>query len=365
MTGEAYDATGETVLPVENPGSFNVPAGSYQYQIVANEAGDWDISSASMTDKLSGSYMQFVGYVRVNAYQIEANAPAANLTDTQVIANLSARKPAKTVWVKVDGHTSFTFTPEEIGLEGQYAYLLTYYAQPVNVEHVTQVVVSNSFELSGVVGPAGNPYTLADVKVNASVVVEGTNSFSAEKFSWYYAPPQDSTEDFANGALYWVIKIDGNLIPAGTRLRDMTSGTTHYIRRGSLAGIYTGSLGEKTVTDYDDLPELESSGKLTELTTDAYTTESTGTSLTIRLLQNVKLGAGQSLYAIVKTSPSTVPTGIRETKTFNNTLKSSFDGTNWIDHNMVSQVLCGSNGLYATNLFEILLSSRTIIFLNP
>lgn len=346
MTGEAYDATGETVSPVENPGSFNVPAGSYQYQIVANEAGDWDISSASMTDKLSGSYMQFVGYVRVNAYQIEVNAPAANLTDTQVIANLSARKPAKTVWVKVDGHTSFTFTPEEIGLKGQYAYLLTYYAQPVNVEHVTQVVVSNSFELSGVVGPAGNPYTLADVKVNASVVVEATNSFSAEKFSWYYAPPQDSTEDFANGALYWVIKIDGNLIPAGTQLRDMTSGTTHYIRQGSLAGIYTGSLGEKTVTDYDDLPELESSGKLTELTTDAYTTESTDTSLTIRLLQNVKLGAGQSLYAIVKTSPSTVPTGIRETKTFNNTLKSSFDGTNWIDHNMVSQVLCGSNGLF-------------------
>lgn len=352
MNGATYDATGETVLPVENPGSFDVPAGSYQYQIVANEAGDWDISSASMTDKLSGSYMQFVGYVRVNAYQIEGNAPvegnapAANLTDTQVIANLSAREPTKTVWVKVDGHTSFAFTPKEIGLEGQYAYLLTYYAQPGNVEHVTQVVVSNSFELSGVVGPAGK-YTLADVKVNASVVVEGTNSFSAEKFSWYYAPPQDSTEDFANGALYWAIKIDGNLIPAGTRLRDMTSGTTHYIRQDSLAGFYTGSLGEKTVTDYDGLPELESSGKLTKLPTDAYTTElTTDTSLTIHLLQNVNLGAGQSLYAIVKTSPSTVPTGIRETKTFNNTLKSSFDGTNWIDHNMVSQVLCGSNGLF-------------------
>lgn len=346
MTGEVYDATGESVSSTENPGSFYVPAGSYQYQIVANEAGDWDISSASMTDKLSGSYMQFVGYVRVNAYQIEDNAPAANLTDTQVIANLSAREPTKTVWVKVDGQTTFTFTPDEIGLDGQYAYLLTYYAQPVNVEQVTQVVVSNSFELSGVVGPAGDPYTLAGVKVNASVVVEGTNSFSAEKLGWYYASSQDGTEDFANGALYWVIKVDGNLIPAGTRLRDLTSGTTHYIRQGSLVGVYTGSLGEKTVTDYDDLPELESSGKLTGLTADAYTTELTGTSLTIQLLQDVKLEAGQSLYAIVKTEPSVVPTGIRETKTFNNALKSSFDGTNWIDHNMVSQVLCGSNGLF-------------------
>ena len=115
MTGEVYDATGESVSSTENPGSFDVPAGSYQYQIVANEAGDWDISSASMTDKLSGSYMQFVGYVRVNAYQIEDNAPAANLTDTQVIANLSAREPTKTVWVKVDGQTTFTFTPVEIG----------------------------------------------------------------------------------------------------------------------------------------------------------------------------------------------------------------------------------------------------------
>lgn len=346
MTGEAYDATGKKVLSIENPGSFNVPAGSYQYQIVANEAGDWDISSASMTDALSGSYMQFVGYVRMDAYTIESNAPASSLTDTQVIANLSAREPTKTVWVKVDGQTSFTFAPSEIGLSGEYAYLLTYYAQPVNVEQVTQVVVSNSFELSGVVGPAGNPYTLAGVEVEASVVVEGTNSFNAEKLSWYYEPSKVSEGDFQNGALYWVIKVDGNVIPTGTRLRDLTSGTTHYIRQNSLVGVYTGALSEKAVTDYDDLLELESSGKLTGLTADAYKTEVTNTSLTIQLLQDVKLEAGQSIYAIVKTEPSTVPTGIRETKTFNNALKSSFDGTNWIDHNMVSQVLCGSNGLF-------------------
>lgn len=346
MTGETYDATGESVSSTENPGFFNVPAGSYQYQIVANEAGDWDISSASMTDQLSGSYMQFVGYVRVDAYTIESDAPASSLTDDQVIANLSAREPTKTVWVKVDSQTTFAFTPDEIGLDGKYAYLLTYYAQPVNVEQVTQVVVSNSFGLSGDIGISGSSYTLTGVEVEAAVVVEGTNSFSAEKLSWYYDPSQDSTEGFANGALYWVIKVDGNLIPVGTRLRDMTSGTTHYIHQGSLVGVYTGSLSEKTVTDYDDLLELESSGKLTELTADVYTTESTNTSLTIQLLQDVKLEAGQSLYAIVKTEPSTVPTGIRETKTFNNALKSSFDGTNWIDHNMVSQVLCGSNGLF-------------------
>ena len=142
MSGSVYDATGSSVTQITSPdSSFTVPAGSYKYQVAANEAGDWDLSSASMADSLGSQYMEFVGYVRVDAYTISSNAPGSGLDDAAAIANLSGRTPDQTVWVKVDGQTSFSFTPEQIGLDGTQAYLLTYYAQPTNIDGITQVVV--------------------------------------------------------------------------------------------------------------------------------------------------------------------------------------------------------------------------------
>ena len=216
MGGSVYDATGSPVTQIPSPdSSFTVPAGSYKYQVAANEAGDWDLSSASMADSLGSQYMQFVGYVRVEAYTISSNAPGSGLDDAAAIANLSSRTPDQTVWVKVDGQTSFRFTPEQIGLNGTQAYLLTYYAQPTNIDGITQVVVSNRFNLSGKVGIGNIQYELAGIGVEASVIVEGGNSFAAEKQSWYYEKPKATTEDFANGALYWVIKVDGTVLPSG------------------------------------------------------------------------------------------------------------------------------------------------------
>ena len=209
MGGSVYDATGSPVTQIPSPdSSFTVPAGSYKYQVAANEAGDWDLSSASMADSLGSQYMQFVGYVRVEAYTISSNAPGSGLDDAAAIANLSRRTPDQTVWVKVDGKTSFRFTPKQIGLNGTQAYLLTYYAQPKNTDGITQVVVSNSFNLSGKVGIGNIQYELAGIGVEASVIVEGSNRFAAEKQSWYYEEPKETTGDFANGALYWVIKVD-------------------------------------------------------------------------------------------------------------------------------------------------------------
>lgn len=194
MSGSVYDATGSSVTQITSPDSnFTVPAGSYKYQVAANEAGDWDLSSASMADSLGSQYsqyMQFVGYVRVDAYTISSNAPGSGPDDAAAIANLSSHTPAQTVWVKVDGKTSFSFTPEQIGLAGKKAYLLTYYAQPKNTGGITQVVVSNSFNLSGTVGIGNIEYELAGIGVEASVIVEGSNSFAAEKQSWYYENPR-------------------------------------------------------------------------------------------------------------------------------------------------------------------------------
>ena len=349
MSGSVYDATGSSVTPITSPdSSFTVPAGSYKYQVAANEAGDWDLSSASLKDSLGSQYMEFVGYVRVDAYTISSNAPGSGLDDAAAIANLSGRAPDQTVWVKVDGQTSFSFTPEQIGLDGTQAYLLTYYAQPTNIDGITQVVVSNRFELTGEVGIGNFRYVLTGIGAEASVVVAGSNSFAAEKQSWYYEEPQVTAGDFANGALYWVIKVDGTILPKGTAIRDVTNavgGSAHYIRDTSFVGVYTGNLGTNSLADYADLDSLIASDLLTALESSNYTVAKNSFSLTLTLNTKISL-EGDSLYLIVKTDPSKRPANKRDAFTYNNKLQSSSDGTNWLDHNTASKTLYGSENIF-------------------
>lgn len=351
MGDSVYDATGSSVTQITPPdSSFTVPAGSYKYQVAANEAGDWDLSSASMADRLGSQYMEFVGYVRVDAYTISSSdAPDSGLDDAAAIANLSRRTPDQTVWVKVDGQTSFSFTPKQIGLKETQAYLLTYYAQPKNTDGITQVVVSNSFNLSGTVGIGNIQYELAGIGVEASVIVAGSNRFAAEKQSWYYEEPKETTGDFANGALYWVIKVDGTVLPSGTAIRDVTNavgGSAHYIRDTSFVGVYTGNLRTNSLADYADLDSLNARGPLTALESSNYTVAKDNSSLTLTLKTEIPLEQGNSLYLIVKTEPSQLPANKRDAFTYNNKLQSSSDGTNWLDHNTASKTLYGSENIF-------------------
>lgn len=350
MSGSVYDATGSSVTKITSPdSSFTVPAGSYKYQVAANEAGDWDLSSASMADSLGSQYMQFVGYVRVDAYTISRNAPGSGLDDAAAIANLSGRTPEQTVWVKVDGQTSFSFTPKQIGLKEKQAYLLTYYAQPTNIDGITQVEVSNRFNLSGTVGIGDFQYVLTGIGVEASVIVEGGNSFAAEKQSWYYEEPKETTGDFANGALYWVIKVDGKVLPSGTAIKDVTNavgGSAHYIRDTSFVGVYKGNLRTNSLADYADLNSLIASNPLTALESSNYTVEKDNSSLTLTLKTDISLAQGDSLYLIVKTEPGKLPANKRDAFTYNNKLQSRSDGTNWLDHNTASKTLYGSENIF-------------------
>ncbi len=347
MDGSVYDATGDSISLIANPNSFTVPAGSYQYQVVANEAGDWDLSSASMKDSLNNQHMQFVGYIQVNAYSI-SNPPSSDITDEAAIAYLKGQTPVNTVWVKIDGTKSFQFTPQSIGLTEKYAYLLTYYAQPILPEGVTQVLVTNEFSLSGEVIIGSGTYIIqTGIKASASVTVEGSNHFGAEKQSWYYEAPTVSSGDWSKGALYWVIQVDGDTIPKDTHFRDLTSGTTHYIRAGSLVGVYTGSLNGQAVSDYDSVEALLKGSTLATLAENSdFSVTKDNTSLTVKLLQDIILKDGQSLYMIVKTEPSSLPTGKRDSRVFNNRLQSSFNGTDWIDHNTASKTLYGSENTF-------------------
>ena len=346
--GKVYDTNG---VAVTNPGSFVVPAGSYRYQVLANEAGDWNLSAANLKDSLS-AYMQFVGYVRVDAYYVDTNAPASSLSDSNALAYFQNKTPCTTFWMDINQQTEFTVkpTPAIVGSEhNNHAFLLTYYAQPVNTANITQVLVNNTFEISGTVGIGNYSYELVGISASAGVTVSGSNSFHADKQAWYYEPPQVSTGDFTKGAIYWAIQVDGNLIPANTKIRDITNangGTQHFIRGNSLAGVYTGILGEKGIGAYRDLAALLASGKLTALQPSAYSVEKDNNQLTITLTEDLQLGSGQSLYILVKTEPDALPQTDRDTKLFSNSLQSSGNGTNWVDHSGADLTLYGSENIF-------------------
>lgn len=140
--------------------------------------------------------------------------------------------------------------------------------------------------------------------------------------------------DFANGALYWVIKVDGKVLPKDTAIKDVTNAVggsaAHYIRGTSLVGVYTGNLGTNSLADYADLDSLIASGLLTALESSNYTVAKDNSSLTLTLNTEISLAQDDSLYLIVKTEPSQLPANKRDAFTYNNKLRSSSDGkTGW------------------------------------
>lgn len=158
-----------------------------------------------------------------------------------------------------------------------------------------------------------------------------------------------TTGDFANGALYWVIKVDGTVLPKGTAIRDVTNavgGSAHYIRDTSFVGVYTGNLGTNSLADYADLDSLIASNLLKALESSSYTVAKGTYSLTLTLNTEISLTQGDSLYLIVKTDPSKRPANKRDAFTYNNKLQSSSDGTNWLDHNTASKTLYGSENIF-------------------
>lgn len=349
MSGDSvYNTAGAAV---ENPGSFVAPVGSYRYQVLANEAGNWDLSSANLHDSLS-AYMQFVGYVRVDAFYVDENAPASNLADSNALAYFQNKTPCKTFWIDIDQLSAFTVNPtkEIVGsAHNSHAFLLTYYAQPVNTQNITQVVVNNTFNLSGTVGIGSYHYELVGISASAGVTVSGSNSFHAEKQAWYYEPPKVTSGDFVNGAIYWAIRVEGNLIPTGTAIRDIiyeNDETRHHIRGTSLVGVFAGNLGEEGVTSYRDYGALVSGGNLTALEASAYNVSEDNLSLTLTLTRDLQLGSGQALYMIVKTEPDVLPEWDRHAFTFKNYLLSSSNGENWVDHSGSQLTLYGSENIF-------------------
>ena len=342
ISGRVFDATGtEPVEEINPPENFTAPAGSYLYTVLVNELGDWNVTSASMTDKLDGTYMQFVGYVKVEALDIK-----------------NGNSVVDTLWVKVDGNTSFNFTMAQLGLTGNnYSYRLSYYAQPKTVEGTAAVIVKNSFTLSGEIIPGtGDPFTLTGVTASKDVILKGGNTIEAKKLSWYYEGPTSSSGNYSKGTLYWAIKVDGDSVRAGTYLQDylQTGSDYSYIRADSLVGLYTSPLSESDLTGFTDLNAALNSGKLTEVENDFYSVEyvigertQDYSYVTIKMEKTLPLD-GKSLYIFIKTAPAFLPPHpfFGSPLYYYNYLRTSDDGKNWTERGRANDILYEGTNLW-------------------
>lgn len=312
--------------------SFTVPAGSYQYRVVVNEDGDWDVSSAILNDQLQGGYMEYVGYLRVDAYSIAATASGyTSATDQAAADELAGKTADKTIWVDINGKTEFSIKPEENGLDGQYAYLLTYYAKPTGGNYST-VIANNQFSLKGDIGVGEQTYTLPEIQVNVSTNLEGNYHFGVTKKFWYY-DAEAEVEGQDHGALYWLIKMDGT-IQAGTMLLDTISAGNHVVGKVERAFI-SGSE-----------PEVSASGDLTDF--DKFTSNVTAQGLEISLTEEVTLEDEQSLYFVVSTYPKNVPERNGESQAYSNALstKDPSEGSQWQTVSTDTTHIVGGGNIY-------------------
>ena len=327
MAAPVYDGT--TLSGIT---SFKVPKGSQQYQVIVNEAGDWDLSKATLEDTLSNPLVTFVGYVKLEAFKATTDSQGAftapDLNGT----------PEQTLWVNVNGQSSFSFTPEKLKLTDPYAYRLTYYAASTSPNPTP---ATNTFKLYGTVGYGNKTYTLSGITSSVGVEFSGNTYFHAEKQALFYEAATGS-----NGFLYWAIRVDGTALPVGFTIQDTPGSGNglkgHSLPDGALVGVYTGPT-ELDLTKCETIGAV--TNPMTALAADAYTSSVENGPLTVALKQEVTL-EDRSLYVLVKTQPTELPTGKRDVFTYQNGFRYSFGENSWLDGPAASQTIYGKGSIF-------------------
>ncbi len=347
MSGDKYEyKSSESSAKLEKSDSqtdtsFTVPAGSYPYTVDVNQTlGEWDATEVSMTDTLSSDKMKYIGYAKVEACEYNSDTKEYEVKDTK--------------WVKIDGLSSFTLKPLDLGWSNKnYAYRFIYYAKPTD-SNFSEVKVTNTFSLSGKVIRGKNSFQLDGISSQGEVTVSGSFKMNVKKESWYYEEPKTDATIWQNGKLYWVIEVSGTAIMNDTTFRDAISKdsnlTDSYLHSDSLAGIYMGTLpDDKTIIGYNSLEELQKTGVLNNVTdkfTPVLTNDKkfTGTDnyseLSLKAMDKITLGENK-LYFIIRTEPQLLPTKYRDAFTYRNHISTSDDGKTWIDHGSADKLLCG------------------------
>lgn len=336
MTGSVYDSS----FNMESTKSFKVPSGSYPYTVNVNQTlGDWDATNITMKDTLTpADRMQYVGYVKIEAREYDSTA--------------NKYRPVDTKWVNIDGKSSFSIKPSEIGWSNnKYSYFITYYARPVNQEQFSQAAVKNSFTLEGKVTNDTSSYQIKGIKSEKEVTVEGNYSMSVTKSSWYYEEPAVDSENWQNGKMYWVVEVNGSSIRKDTIFKDIvskgaakngTTGMDSVLHKDSIAGIYKGTLEEgKYISSYKTLSDLTGITSLTPVRDkfDILPLKK-NTEISVKAKETIELGKDK-LYIVVMSEPSQLPANYREVYAYKNSIQTSDDGRHFTDRGNATKDLCG------------------------
>ncbi len=349
-----YDATSGTVVAEPNaPLSFTIPAGSYPYTVTFNHLGDWDITKAEINDTLSSKYVQFSGYLRVDAFDAKAsgNDPLGTFVESR--------------WVKIDGLQSFRLHLSDIGFSNNsYAYRFTYHSTPVDIGTIHKIYVSNTANIIGTVGRDGEEFQIGNFGSKAEITIQGGHSIEAVKKPWFYERPIVSRGTWSNGAIHWGIKIDGSELHEGTIIKDFVKNEgAHkergkiYFRNDSFVGIFKGKLPDGVqFYDYADVRELLNSGHVTQLPTNEYcevtykdelnfNKENTYSAVYVKMRQTIPLENGESVFLILKSEPDPLPSGVRTKKLYTNYLDIGTSPDTMVNHGMATKELYGGQNI--------------------
>lgn len=316
--------------------SFTIPEGSYKYTVETNKTlNDFNVNEVTMTDTLTSNHMKYVGYMKVEALEAESISSDLNKEKNDTYTLNSHYKTVDTKWVKIDNQNSFSLKPYDLGwTDKNYAYRFTYYAKPDNLDTFTETKVKNKFTLEGVVkkGNGTFKFNQEDVSRETTLTIKGNLNLNANKQSWYYKEPNTDSNTWTNGELYWVVDIGGTQINKDMVFRDLIKTgdgiTNSILRKGSLVGIYKGTLPEgKKISDYKDIEDLKNKSGLTPIN-DKFISQLNGTNeLLLTAKDDIQLG-NEKVYMIIKSEPSELPspTNNRDTKTYKNSIYIKEDG---------------------------------------
>lgn len=336
MDGNVYNS----LFQLDSARLFTVPSGSYPYTVKVNQTlGDWDATNITMKDTLTpAGRMQYVGYVKIEACEYDSTENTYRTVETK--------------WVNIDGKSSFSIKPSDIGWSNnKYSYFITYYAHPVNQEQFSQATIKNSFTLEGDVTNGTFRYLITGIKSEKEVTVEGNYSMSVTKSSWYYEAPAVDSENWQNGKMYWVVEVNGTSIRKDTIFKDIvskgaskngTTGMDSVLHEDSIAGIYKGTLEEgKYISSYKTLSDLTGIPSLTSVKDkfDVLKMEN-NTEISVKAKETIDLETDK-LYIVVMSEPSQIPANYREVYAYKNSIQTSDDGIQFTDRGNATKDLCG------------------------
>ena len=345
MNSEVYIKKNSSYEKDSSVNNFEVPKGSYKYTVNLNKSqNQFDITHATLKDALSSDIMYYVGYVKITAYEYDAN------TNTY--------KDKESKWVKIDQQKSFELKLSELGWSNNYGYRFDYYAQTEDLSEIGQIKVTNTFTLNGDVKKGAQTFKFNNKTASQTTQVNGFYNLNLNKSAWYYERPVENATTWENGAFYWVIEVNGSAIREGTKIKDAVvkenNITDSYLHSDSVVGIYQGKLTKQVgaCKDYKEFLDsntgLQDKSKLfdQEYTNSKNFSGNNKSELTLTAKQTIKLENDENIYIIVKTEPSKIPTDYRATFNYKNEvlLKDTTD-TSFNKRNDATQSLHGGGDL--------------------